>query len=77
MNSGSPRYGLSDQSQPAGAPAGLSPLYVLEGSGAPVDGVTGVGVLPAGGFYRNTDNGQYYTNVGTIGVPAFQLMIQA
>lgn len=72
------RYGLEDRSEPASssAPAGLSPMYLLSGVGAPVDGVTGLGVAPQGTFYRNTTNGQYYVNTGTAAAPAWHIVIQ-
>lgn len=70
------RYSLIDVSQPAGAPAGLTPLYLITGAGAPVDGVTGLNVAPQGTLYRNTVNGQYYTNVGTAPAPVWSIIIQ-
>lgn len=70
-------WGVHDQSLAASSvPAGLTGMFVLNGAGAPVDGVTGVGVLQPGYFYRNTTNGQYYTNVGTLVATVFQLMLQ-
>ncbi len=70
------RYSLIDVSQPAGAPAGLTPLYVITGAGAPVDGVTGLNVAPQGTFYRDTANGQYYVNDGTAAAPTWSIIIQ-
>lgn len=58
-------------------PAGLTALYALVASGAPVNGVTGAGVSPEGSFYYDTAANQYYINTGTIGVPEWRALIQA
>lgn len=61
-------------SQPSSG-GGIDPAKRMEGAGAPVDGVTGAGVLDKGGEYVDTDNGMHYYNVGTKAVPAFTLVI--
>jgi hypothetical protein len=60
---------------PLTQPSGPDLSKRMEGNGAPVDGVTGAGVLDKGGEYVDTTNGMHYYNVGTKAVPAFTLVI--
>lgn len=46
-------------------------LYKLQAAGAPVDGVTGVGVVGPGEKYYDTANGVEYLNTGTLLAPVY------
>lgn len=41
------------------------------GDGAPIDGVTGKGVLGAGSTYMDTSKGFLYSNTGTVDNPVW------
>lgn len=71
-------YGRTDETPliASGVPAGLTGMTMISGAGAPVDGVTGVGVATQGVLYLDTNNGQYYTNQGTAVAPAWHIIIQ-
>lgn len=69
------RFPVAFGSPPA-TPSGSSPVAAISGAGAPTDGVTGVG-FGQGTFYRDTTNGQWYTNTGSAAAPVWHLFIQA
>lgn len=53
------------------AGGGAGTIYKLQGAGAPVDGVTGVGIVAKGEKYLDTTNVVEYINVGTIAAPVW------
>lgn len=64
--------------QPSGG--GADPAKRMEGNGAPVDGVTGAGVLDPGGEYvdvqvGSASKGLHWYNTGTKAAPVFTLVI--
>lgn len=69
---GPPQVGAA----PSGTPAGTSPMASISGAGAPVDGVTGVGVADKGTFYFDETNAQWYTNTGSAAAPVWSPLIQ-
>lgn len=50
---------------------GTGNIVTLSGSGAPVDGTTGLNVAGKGSLYIRTSNGSWYTNTGTYAAPVW------
>ncbi len=53
------------------APGAAATIYKLQGAGAPVDGLTGAGVVGVGERYFDTTNKIEYINIGTLAAPVY------
>lgn len=53
------------------AGGGAATIYKLSGAGAPVNGVTGVGVVGPGEIYFDSTNKVPYINQGSLAVPEY------